>query len=157
MGSKKCNLPSTDERYFSLLDVLPRVICLATERGNSSLSPIPSNMYYRKTGRHQLLDSIHRNKNDIYVLAQLIPHPLKQRDRSPAQKLGQLWGMITNIKPALVPVLMGGLQITIEVLTISMKLNPNTPNNCRLVLSRVRIEEEKILEHKKEGILRYAS
>jgi hypothetical protein len=65
--------------------------------------------------------------------------------------------MITNIKPALVPVLMGGLQITIEVLTVSMKLNLNTPSNSRLVLARVRIEEEKILEHKKEGILRYAS
>jgi hypothetical protein len=38
-----------------------------------------------------------------------------------------------------------------------MKLNLNTPSNSRLVLARVRIEEEKILEHKKEGILRYAS
>jgi hypothetical protein len=27
------------------------------------------NMYYRKAERRQLLNSIHRNKNDIYVLA----------------------------------------------------------------------------------------
>jgi hypothetical protein len=58
--------------------------------------------------------------------------------------------MITNIKPALVLVLMGGLQITIEVLTVSMRLNPNTPSNSRLVLARVRIKEEKILEHKRK-------
>lgn len=58
--------------------------------------------------------------------------------------------MITNIKPALVPILMGGLHITIEVLTVSMKLNPNTPINSRLVLARVRIEEENILEHKRK-------